>query len=73
MKSLKIAVSAAVALAGLALNLTPAAAKVEYTKKEKKPCTTCHTSMKSKDLNDTGKCYGEKKSLTECAPKKAAD
>jgi hypothetical protein len=59
-------VSVAVALGGLALTMTPVSAKPEYTKKEKTGCTTCHVTMKSKDLNDTGKCYGDKKSLTEC-------
>jgi len=27
----------------------------EITKKEKKPCTTCHVTAKSKDLNNVGK------------------
>ena len=45
--------------------------KQEYTKKEKKPCTTCHVSAKSKELNDVGKYYGEKKTLEGApAPKK---
>ena len=35
----------------------------DIAKKEKKPCTTCHTSAKSKDLNSTGKYYKEKKTL----------
>jgi hypothetical protein len=30
-------------------------AKPDYTKKEKKPCTFCHASAKSKELNDAGK------------------
>lgn len=41
-------------------------AKPEYTKKEKKPCVTCHVSAKSKELNDTGKCYDKSKSLKDC-------
>lgn len=45
--------------------------KPEYQKKEKKPCTTCHVSAKSKDLNETGKYYHEKKTLEGApAPKK---
>ena len=43
-------------------------AKVEYTKKEGKPCTTCHVKANSKELNDVGKCYEKKKSLKECLP-----
>ena len=66
MKKLKFVVSVAVALGGLALTMTPVSAKPEYTKKEKTGCTTCHVAMKSKDLNDTGKCYHDKKSMTEC-------
>ena len=34
-------------------------AKPEYTKKEKKACTFCHVSAKSKELNDAGKYYKE--------------
>ena len=41
-------------------------AKPEYAKKEKTGCVTCHVTIKSKELNPTGKCYGEKKSMTEC-------
>jgi hypothetical protein len=43
----------------------------EITKKEKKPCTTCHVSAKEKDLNEVGKYYKEKKTLEGApAPKK---
>ena len=52
-----------------ALSFT-AMAKPEYTKKEKKPCTTCHVKSGVKDLNAVGKCYEEKKSLTVCTAKK---
>jgi hypothetical protein len=37
----------------------------QLSKKEKKPCTTCHT--KGKELNEVGKYYKEKKTL-EGAP-----
>jgi hypothetical protein len=40
--------------------------KAEYTKKEGKPCATCHTKTGSKELNDTGKCYAKDKSLKDC-------
>ena len=45
--------------------------KPEYSKKEKTACTTCHTKAGSKELNDVGKCYEQKKSLEACeAPPK---
>lgn len=65
-KRLRFAISAAVACTGIMLTMAPASAKPEYSKKEKTGCVTCHVSIKSKELNTTGKCYGEKKSLTEC-------
>jgi hypothetical protein len=65
-KKLRFAISASIACTGLFLSLTPASAKPEFAKKEKTGCVTCHVSVKSKELNATGKCYGEKKSLTEC-------
>ena len=55
--------------AGLMLTVTPSAAKPEFSKKEKKGCATCHVTAKSKDLNDTGKCYKDKKSLDCCEVK----
>jgi hypothetical protein len=66
-KRFKFTVSAAVVAGlGIILTMTPAAAKPEYSKKEKTGCATCHVTVKSKELNTTGKCYSEKKSLTEC-------
>ena len=46
--------------------------KPDYSKKEKTSCVTCHVKPGSKDLNNVGKCYGEKKSLDSCKaePKK---
>jgi len=45
--------------------------KTEYTKKEKKACTYCHTAQGKKELNDVGKCYGEHQhSLEGCDTKK---
>ena len=42
----------------------------EYTKKEKKSCTFCHTGAGKKELNDVGKCYVEHNhSLEGCEPK----
>jgi len=40
--------------------------KPEYGRKEKATCTTCHTKMGSKELNDMGKCYAKSKSLKDC-------
>lgn len=40
--------------------------KAEYTKKEGKPCITCHVKAGSKELNDVGKCYAKNHSLKDC-------
>jgi hypothetical protein len=63
MKTLKLALPAVIALAGLVVSSTSSYAKPEYGKKEKKSCTFCHVKAGSKDLNDAGKYYKEKKSL----------
>ncbi len=49
--------------------------KPEDSKKEKTGCITCHVKMGSKELNDTGKCYAQKRTLKDCKPgdNKAAD
>ena len=59
----KIAVPAAIVSLGMLLTSGISFGKPEYTKKEKKGCTYCHTSAKSKDLNDAGKYYKEHKTL----------
>ena len=33
--------------------------KTEYTKKEGKGCTFCHTGAGKKELNNVGKCYAD--------------
>lgn len=71
MKGLRLMIPAA---AAAALLLTGSAfATVELSKKEKKPCTTCHEKGKpTKEnplLNAAGKYYKEKGTL-EGAPKK---
>lgn len=63
MKIFKFTVPGLIVGVGLILNTTASWAKPEYTKKEKKPCITCHVKAGSKDLNDTGKYYGEHKKL----------
>lgn len=67
MKKLPLIASSLVLGVVFLISATTSFAKPEYTKKEKKGCTTCHVSAKSKDLNDTGKCYHEKKDLKACA------
>ena len=67
---LKIAVPSIVFLGGLVVT-TSSFGKTDYTKKEKKACTYCHTAQGKKDLNEVGKCYAEHDhSLATCEPKK---
>jgi hypothetical protein len=52
-----------VLICGLWLAPMQSSGKPEYTKKEKKPCTTCHTKANSKELNEAGKFYQKNKTL----------
>ena len=71
MKILKVVLPAAVLAAGIAITLVPVHATPALAKKEKKGCSTCHVSAKSKDLNKTGECYKDSKTLDGCPePKK---
>lgn len=63
MKTLKLALPAIIAVAGLLVCSQASHAKPEYSKKEKTGCVTCHVKAGSKDLNDTGKQYKETKTL----------
>jgi len=63
MRKLKFAVPLFVFAGGLVLTTTLSFGKIEYTKKEKKPCAHCHVTATSKELNDAGKFYKEKKTL----------
>jgi hypothetical protein len=54
---MKFAIPALVLFLGVLACSTLTYAKPEYTKKEKKVCTFCHVSTKSKELNDAGKYY----------------
>jgi len=56
---MKFAIPAVVLLLGALVGSTLSYGKPEYTKKEKKACTYCHVSAKSKELNDAGKYYKE--------------
>ena len=70
MRILQILIPAGILVSSLFLTAALSVAKPEYTKKEKKGCTTCHVAVAKKDLNDVGKCYETKKALDTCEPKK---
>lgn len=56
---------------GLSLLFIPfASGTPEYSKKEDKKCTFCHTAMGKPDLNDAGKYYKENDTLKGYEPKK---
>jgi len=59
MKFVKAACPLLILLAGVVASSTASFAKPEYTKKEKKACTYCHTTANSKALNEAGKYYAE--------------
>jgi hypothetical protein len=68
------AVIVTLALIAISSISTSTVAKPDYSKKEKKVCTFCHTSKNikensEKDLNDAGKYYKEKKTLEGYKPK----
>ena len=47
-------------LIGVTILVAPLAISTpEYSKKEEKQCTFCHTAMGKKDLNEAGKYYKE--------------
>ena len=66
MKTLKYVVPAGVLFAGLLMMTSTSQATPAIAKKEGVKCTVCHVKMGKKDLNDVGKCYKEKKSLSVC-------
>jgi protein-arginine kinase activator protein McsA len=71
MKTLKFMLPGLILIGGLTVSSTAAYGKKEYTAKEKKPCTTCHSNTKDyKQLNKTGECYKGSKSLAGCAEAK---
>jgi hypothetical protein len=63
MSKLKYAVPLFVFVGGLISTTVLSYGKAEYTKKEKKACVFCHVKATSKELNDAGKHYQEKKTL----------
>jgi hypothetical protein len=79
MRTLKLAIPAAIVMTGFLLCTTSASGKPEYMKKEGvKSCTVCHAKVAAPDamkkdpnLNDTGKCYAANDhSLAKCNVKK---
>ena len=72
MRAIKVALPAAILMAGFLVCTSATYGKPEYSKKESKACAYCHTKMGSKELNDTGKCYKDSEhSLAKCkAPEK---
>lgn len=67
----KSIIASAILFAGLGVATVTSYGKTEYTKKEKKSCTYCHTAQGKKDLNDIGKCYAaHDHSLEACATAK---
>ena len=69
MKSLRLILPVATLLAAFLGTAGLSFANKDIAKKESKPCNTCHVKAGSKDLNEVGKYYKEKKTL-EGAPKK---
>ncbi len=78
MKTLKLVIPGALIMGGFLVCTTASYGTPEFAKKEGKTCTTCHGKVEAKEamaknLNATGTCYKEKKSLAQCsapAPKK---
>jgi hypothetical protein len=63
MSKLKYAVPVFIFVGGLISTTALSYGKAEYTKKEKKACVFCHVKATSKELNEAGKYYKDKKSL----------
>jgi len=74
MKTLKLALPAAILMAGFMLCTSASYGKPEYAKKEAtkdgkaRACVYCHVQAGKKDLNDVGNCYAKNDhSLDKCA------
>jgi cytochrome c553 len=57
MHTLKLAIPAAVLMAGFLAFTSASYGKPDYAKKEKQTCTFCHVKAGQKDLNAAGKYY----------------
>jgi hypothetical protein len=66
MQRWKFVLPAAVLMVGLVAPSTVSFGKPEEAKKTGAKCVVCHTKMGSKELNKTGQCYKEKKTLDGC-------
>ena len=71
MRTLKLAIPAAIVMGGFLLCTTATYGKMEYMKKENlKACTACHAKAATKtdpNLNDLGTCYQKNNhSLAKC-------
>ncbi|HEY9140350.1 MAG TPA: hypothetical protein VIN93_05630 [Bryobacteraceae bacterium] len=71
MRVLKLAVPAAIVLAGLVMTTVPSYGTPVFAKATGKSCTTCHAKVgpmadmkKDPNLNATGKCFKEQKEHT---------
>ncbi len=69
MSRLRLVLPAAVVIGAFMISPAITRANINYSKKENKPCITCHVSVKTKELNAVGKCYKEKQKLEGCAAK----
>ena len=70
MRFLKYVLPVAIFVAGLVFTTTTGFATMEFSKKEKKGCVYCHVKAGSKDLNEAGKHYKQKKSFEGYKEKK---
>ena len=68
-RTIRFVLPASIALAGFFLPTMLVQAKPEYTKKEKKSCTFCHTAQGKKELNEAGDYYKDKHTLEGYTPK----
>lgn len=66
MRRLRFILPAVILIGGLTIPATLSYGTAEYTKKEKKGCTFCHTKASSPELNKVGECYKQKKTLAGC-------
>ena len=63
MRALRFILPAVILIVAMLVSTSTSFGKPEYTKKEKKGCVVCHVTATSKELNDAGKYYKEKKTL----------
>jgi hypothetical protein len=68
MSRLKFILPAVVLMGGLIVPATVSFGKPEFTRKEKKACSFCHSTKTPsvKDLNKVGECYKKAQSLQGC-------